>query len=239
MPGWSQFWAMNPNRTAAEGKPAQDAGRDRLPHVPAGNPAEDMRKHVPTHVEGPAQDAGRDRLLHVPAENPAEDVRKHVPTADGADRDHPVRRHPARGVHIQEDGPTVVFLTVCAAKRTRWLCRPEVQAALHDIWQHEALAWLVGDYVLMPDHLHLFCQPADPAFSIERWVRYWKSVFSKRFPDRPWEWQRDCFHHRLRHAESHAEKWQYLHENPVEAGLVERAEDWPWRGRVHDWVVQW
>ena len=170
-------------------------------------------------------------------QNPAEDVQKPVPTGDVPA--HPVRCHPGRGDHIQDDGPTVVFLTVCTAKRTRWLCRPEVQTALHDIWQYEARAWRAGDYVLIPDHLHLFCVPADPEFGIERWVRYWKSVFSKRFPDRPWEWQRDCFHHRVRDAEGHAAKWRYLRKNPVEAGLVERLEDWKWRGRVHDWVARW
>ena len=36
------------------------------------------------------------------------------------------------------------------------------------------------------------------------------------------------FHHRLRDAESYAQKWQYVRENPVRQGLVERAEDWPY-----------
>ena len=42
------------------------------------------------------------------------------------------------------------------------------------------------------------------------------------------------FHHRLRDGESYGEKWQYVRENPVRQGLVERPEDWPYCGRVHD-----
>jgi len=45
------------------------------------------------------------------------------------------------------------------------------------------------------------------------------------------------FHHRLRDGESYSQKWQYVSENPVRAGLVERAEDWPYFGRVHE--IRW
>jgi len=43
-----------------------------------------------------------------------------------------------------------------------------------------------------------------------------------------------AFHHRLRGGESYAQKWQYVRENPVRAGLVTRPEDWPYFGRVHE-----
>jgi hypothetical protein len=41
-----------------------------------------------------------------------------------------------------------------------------------------ATAWLVGDYLLMPDHLHLFCAPRDIDMPIETWIRYWKRDFA-------------------------------------------------------------
>jgi putative transposase len=71
----------------------------------------------------------------------------------------PQRRMPAKGVHISLGGSNWVFLTVCTQGRARWLTQISIQRTLHDIWLHPATAWLVSDYLLMPDHLHLFCAP--------------------------------------------------------------------------------
>ena len=165
----------------------------------------------------------------------------------------PGRRSPAKGVHISLSGPNWVFLTVCTEKRERWLPQPSVQGALHNIWQHTATAWLVSDYLLMPDHLHLFCAPRDLKFTIERWMGFWKDQLAKSMKSqggaathggsagppyrRVGKFQAGGLHHRLRDGESYAEKWQYVRENPVRAGLVERPEDWPYFGRVHE--IQW
>jgi REP element-mobilizing transposase RayT len=40
--------------------------------------------------------------------------------------------------------------------------------------------WTVGRYIVMPDHLHLFCSPADPeAENVKDWAAYWKSLVSR------------------------------------------------------------
>ena len=148
----------------------------------------------------------------------------------------PERRTPAKGVRIALGEPNWVFLTVCAEGRERWLADANVHSTLHRIWEHEATAWLVSDYLLMPDHLHLFCAPHDLRFDIERWMAFWKDKFSKTHADAG-TFQRGGFHHRLRDGESYSEKWRYVRENPVRAGLVERPEDWPHFGRVHD--IHW
>jgi hypothetical protein len=36
----------------------------------------------------------------------------------------------------------------------------------------------------------------------------------------------------LRSSESYSEKWDYVVENPVRAGLVGRADDWPYAGEI-------
>ena len=41
-----------------------------------------------------------------------------------------------------------------------------------------------------------------------------------------------CYAILVRSAEFRAEKWAYVRENPVRAGLVIRAEDWPFAGAV-------
>ena len=155
----------------------------------------------------------------------------------------PGRRTPAKGVHVSLGGPNWIFLTVCTEKRGQWLAQASVQRTLHGIWQNTAMAWLVSDYLLMPDHLHLFCAPYDLKFTIERWIGFWKDRFAKTLKDQggaatpPYRFQAGGFHHRLRDGESYAQKWQYVRENPVRAGLVTRPEDWPYLGRVHE--IRW
>ena len=143
------------------------------------------------------------------------------------------RQTPAQGVKISLAGPTIVLLTVNTKDRLRWLSQPKVQTSLETIWR-AADAWLVGYYLLMPDHLHLFCAPQNLAFTIEQWMSYWKSQFSRAHLDEPWAWQRSGFHHRLRHADEYHVKWNYVRENPIRKGLVTRSEDWPCQGVIHD-----
>ena len=148
----------------------------------------------------------------------------------------PGRHTPAKGVHVSLRGPNWVFLTVCTEKREPWLARASVQRTLHGIWETTATAWLVSDYLLMPDHLHLFCAPRDLRFTIERWIGFWKDRFAKAHPDAG-KFQAGGFHHRLRSDESYAQKWQYVRENPVRHGLIGKSEEWPCFGRVHE--IRW
>jgi len=43
------------------------------------------------------------------------------------------------------------------------MAQKPVMNLLHDVWLNEATAWLVGDFLLMPDHVHFFCAPPGPA----------------------------------------------------------------------------
>jgi len=45
-------------------------------------------------------------------------------------------------------------------------------------------------------------------------------------------WQRGFFDHFLRNEESYGQKWNYVRENPVRAGLIQRFEDWPYAGEI-------
>ena len=146
--------------------------------------------------------------------------------------DWPERGRPQPGVHISAFGATIVFLTVTTKDRRRWLAADEVHVVLRDVWL-EARAWMVGRYVLMPDHLHLFVSPGEREVEIENWVRYWKRLFTQRISSVPGRWQSNSWHHRLRRDESYAEKWDYVRYNPVRQGLVAEPDDWPDQGELH------
>jgi REP element-mobilizing transposase RayT len=62
-----------------------------------------------------------------------------------------------------------VFVTVCTKHRAKWLTSSEAHRLLVASWT-QADAWLVGDYVLMPDHLHLFAAPRDLDVCFDRWL---------------------------------------------------------------------
>ncbi len=143
------------------------------------------------------------------------------------------RKAPAKGVKIPLSEPTILFLTVCTKNRAPWLAQKAVKSSLEGIWR-KADAWLVGYYLLMPDHLHLFCAPRDLRFTVERWITFWKREFRRAHLNEYWEWQRNGFHHRLRQQREYEEKWQYVLENPVRKGLVKEPTDWPYSGMIHE-----
>lgn len=182
--------------------------------------------------------SGRARLLPsqptstgaVPREAPpteATPAARQEPRPTGAcrpsDSELPNRRKPAEGVRIELGRPNIVFVTVCTKDRGAWLACEEAQRLLVQVWR-QADTWQTGRYVLMPDHVHLFAAPRDLRFTIERWLQYWKSQFSKAHNHADWVWQSKAFHHRLRHDESYSEKWRYERENPLRAGLVTDVE---------------
>jgi len=148
----------------------------------------------------------------------------------------PERHKPASGVFVHPTQPTIVLLNVCTHQRHPWLAQPVVHESLKRVWE-EALAWLVGRYVLMPDHLHLFCAPGVQPVSLDRWVSYWKRLFSLRADNPTWRWQVKHWDTRLRSSESYEQKWQYVLSNPVRKGLVARVEDWPYQGELN--LLRW
>ncbi len=145
----------------------------------------------------------------------------------------PKRKHPAHGILYVDGQPTIIFDTVCTKDRQAWLATDEVHAILREVWL-AADAWWVGRYVVMPDHVHYFAADVGSAIEFKDWVKYWKSQFTKRFKHPDSRWQTDDWDTRMRSASLFEEKWLYVHENPVRHNLVEKAEDWPFRGEIHE-----
>ena len=154
------------------------------------------------------------------------------------------RKHPVHQPIVERfNEPAIIFLTVCAKDRKRIFAVPDVVVLLQDSWGN-ATSWLVGRFVVMPDHLHLFCAPAAyhgtdgavPSRPLTQWVRYWKTLVSRRWP-RPEEqpvWQLDFWDTQLRDVAHYDEKWEYVRENPVRAGLVTDPDAWPYQGELNE-----
>ena len=148
---------------------------------------------------------------------------------------HPVHHAPIE----RHNEPIIIFLTVCSKGKRPIFAFPDVVEGIVTAWQ-QATTWLVGRYVIMPNHIHLFCAPGlFPHEPLKQWVRYWKNHASKNWP-RPNEhpiWQRDFWDTQLRRQESYGAKWQYVMQNPVRAGLVKDADVWPFHGELN--TLRW
>ncbi|MBX3028284.1 transposase [bacterium] len=143
------------------------------------------------------------------------------------------RRTPAHPSPIERIGrPVILLVTVCTDRRRPLLANHEAAAILCDAWRRAA-SWAVGRYVLMPDHVHLFCAPRDDV-AVVAWVRFWKAMATRRWRAdvaRPL-WQRDCWDTQLRSDAGYDEKWRYVRWNPVRHGLVEHPARWPFQGEM-------
>lgn len=89
----------------------------------------------------------------------------------------------------------------------------------------------VGRYVLMPDHIHLFVR-LNPNVSLMQWVRNLKRSISASILEQAPHWQEGFFDHLLRGEDSYAQKWEYVRQNPVRAGLTASHENWPYQGEI-------
>jgi REP element-mobilizing transposase RayT len=143
------------------------------------------------------------------------------------------RSHPQHGVEFFQNSPTIVFDTVCVAPRGKFLNFPEVQKCLEEVWR-AATHWKVGRYVIMPDHIHYFVAECNSPTTLDQWVRFWKSQFTKLYKPQNFRWQTDHWDYRIRKREQYDEKFTYMLQNPERAGLVKQSADWPFQGTIHD-----
>ncbi|MCE5322772.1 transposase [bacterium] len=143
------------------------------------------------------------------------------------------RKNPIHGIYIQPNHTIIVYLTICTKDRLPWLASPDIHDLLRSVWQ-EAQAWHVGKYVIMPDHIHLFAGLAQDDISLERWITYWKSMFSKKHKKPEHRWQSSHWDTRLRSDDSYYNKWVYVKNNPVRQGLVQRSDQWPFQGEIFE-----
>ncbi len=91
---------------------------------------------------------------------------------------------------------------------------------------YRLLAWVV-----MPNHLHVLIETL-PGPTITQVVYSWKSFtareVNKLFGLTGQFWQRDYFDRVIRDERHLVNALEYIHNNPVKAGLVLLAEDWPY-----------
>jgi len=137
------------------------------------------------------------------------------------------------------DNP-IVFFTTCTHGRRNLLACAQSHAILRALWERSAEldGWWVGYYILMPDHVHFFARRTIVARPMANWMQMRKSVSSRQLSAAldiatP-VWQPDYFDRYLRSRENYSQKWNYVEQNAVRAGLVKEASEWVFRGTIND-----
>jgi REP element-mobilizing transposase RayT len=128
------------------------------------------------------------------------------------------------------------FVTFCSFRKRPYLATAAVHNAFEAFGERAYAEHnvAIGRYVIMPDHVHLFVC-GDAGFDLTAWFRVLKPYLGKAVVRRATEdpiWQRGFFDHALRSDESYGQKWEYVRENPVRAGLVKAAKDWRYAGEI-------
>lgn len=150
------------------------------------------------------------------------------------------QKFPSRPPHLKtifkKFDPPIYFITICTHDRRTILANDEFHEHFVVFFQRKTSEGIAcGEYVIMPDHIHLFLRIDSRQYKLGATVGFIKKSLSKplkgagvKMP----HWQENFFDHVLRSAESYSEKWEYVRDNPVRAGLEECSGDWKYQGCI-------
>ena len=125
----------------------------------------------------------------------------------------------------------------CCALRHPAVARYVQDAFLHFHGQRYHLhAWCV-----MPNHVHVLIEPlADLASIVQgwksftaRWILRNRQAFGIDLPDGKPLWMREYWDRYIRDLTHYRRVVDYIHQNPVKAGLCASAANWPWSSAGH------
>jgi putative transposase len=128
---------------------------------------------------------------------------------------------------------TSYFVTTkCWQSHSVFQIPENAEILINTIFHYRALhAYLLHEFVVMPDHLHLLLTPS-AATSLEKAMQFIKGGSShqiRKTRNQKMEiWQVGFHDWTIRDYNDWQAKVEYIHTNPVRAKLVQRPEDWPY-----------
>ena len=144
-----------------------------------------------------------------------------------ADKKRFIRKALSHDAHFAARFGATYFITICCRERHRnQLCNRDVaQVIFETAARYDCDAnWYLQLLLLMPDHLHALIS-INGDQSLAKTIGNFKRATNKFAGV---IWQRNFFDHRLRDDGGPIGKESYIRQNPVRAGLVTNADDWPY-----------
>jgi putative transposase len=109
---------------------------------------------------------------------------------------------------------------------------PLVEEAL---WFGQGERYGLHAYVVMPDHVHVLLEPL-PGWTLSRILQGIKGFAAKQINASLGRsgafWQDESFDHLVRNETDWLDKFAYIHDNPIKAGLVDTPQDYPFSSLV-------
>jgi len=132
--------------------------------------------------------------------------------------------------HRAHTGTSYFATTKCHQSRAIFQIPEVAQTLVHALFNYrDQDAYLLHEFVVMPDHLHLLLTPGKTT-SLEKANSMIKGGSSHRIHKERGHkmeiWQEGFHDWTIRDANDSRAKAEYIRMNPVRAKLVERAEDW-------------
>jgi putative transposase len=135
-------------------------------------------------------------------------------------------------IHRTAPGSSYFVTTKCWQGRAIFQVTEIAEIMLETLFEYrERHAYLLHEFVIMPDHLHLLLTPGTNT-NLEKAMSLIKGGGSYRIHkarNQKMEiWQEGFHDWTVRDTSDWQAKVQYIRMNPVRARLVDRAEDWPY-----------
>ena len=141
---------------------------------------------------------------------------------------------PPRLAGFQYVGNYSYFLTLCTDQRSEAFRDDALARLAVDQIRRTArtFSFAILAYCVMPDHAHLLLNGRSAASDLRRFTKRFKQGTGQRYAHQRKRrlWQEGYYDRVLRPEEPEALVARYIIENPVRAGLVERAIDYPYLG---------
>ena len=143
---------------------------------------------------------------------------------------------PARE-HATNNAQTYFITSDTWGRRALFLAEPWARLFFENLLSHRD-AYLLHEFVLMPDHFHLMISPST---ALERAVQYVKGGFSFRVKRELGSnaeiWQRGFSDHRIRDLEDYEKHAHYIHLNPVKKHLCNQPSDYRYSSAHPGWKL--
>ena len=121
-------------------------------------------------------------------------------------------------------------------RRALFRAEPWARLFFKNLVAHRADAYLLHEFILMPDHFHLLITPS---VALERAVQLIKGGFSyrakKELGSNAEVWHRGFSDHRIRDFEDYDKHRHYIRLNPVKEHLCEQPQEYPYSSSYPGW----
>jgi len=126
-----------------------------------------------------------------------------------------------------------IHVTICTEnKRNLFNSEESARIVINELLKTaKDLGFRILCYCLMPDHIHVIVSPGESTFPLSKFLNIFKGRSTRVFKDKEKLrriWQRSAFDHIIRTEENLKAVIEYMMNNPVRKGILEKADEYPY-----------